>query len=75
MREYHAMFLEQLTVADLKRKLAKKCGMQESEIITIMKYEHFLNKSEKLFLLIYTLIPYTLSIVQVDCKFEAFMSD
>lgn len=37
MREYHAMFLEQLTVADLKRKLAKKCGMQESEIVTIMK--------------------------------------
>jgi len=37
MREYHAMFLEQLTVLDLKRKLAKKCGIEESQIIGLLK--------------------------------------
>lgn len=37
MREYHAMFLEQLTVKDLKRKLARKCGLEETEIIAILK--------------------------------------
>ena len=37
MREYHAMFLEQLTVNDLKRKLAEKCGLDDTEIIAILK--------------------------------------
>lgn len=39
MREYHAMFLEQLTVEDLKKKLAKKCCIEESNIVTVLKYE------------------------------------
>ncbi|XP_066912968.1 transcription factor CP2-like protein 1 [Clytia hemisphaerica] len=37
MREYHAMFLEQLNIGELKRKLAKKCGLQEDGIIGILK--------------------------------------
>ncbi|XP_057292756.1 transcription factor CP2-like isoform X1 [Hydractinia symbiolongicarpus] len=37
MREYHAMFLERLTVEDLKRKLAKKCGIEEHCITAILK--------------------------------------
>lgn len=39
MREYHAMFLEQLTVEDLKKKLAKKCCIEESNIVAVLKYE------------------------------------
>jgi len=37
MREYHAMFLEQLTVEDLKKKLAKKCCIEENKIAAILK--------------------------------------
>ena len=37
MREYHAMFLEQLNLPDLKRKLAKKCGLHENNIVGILK--------------------------------------
>ena len=37
MREYHAMFLEQLTTEDLKRKLAVKCGIKEGEISALLK--------------------------------------
>ena len=37
MREYHAMFLEQLTTEDLKRKLATKCGIEEGEISALLK--------------------------------------
>ena len=37
MREYHAMFLDQLTVEDLKRKLAKKCGINEKDISVLLK--------------------------------------
>ncbi|XP_065666131.1 transcription factor CP2 isoform X3 [Hydra vulgaris] len=37
MREYHAMFLEQLTVEDLKRKIAKKCCIKEDCILSIVK--------------------------------------